>query len=89
MIRRWGNVFLAVCVSLLAASMAWGQAGTSTVRGEVTDAQGRQVAGATVTIKNPNTGFTRTQTTNSGGSFNFELIPPGDYGMEVEATARS
>ena len=86
MIRRWGNVFLAVCVSLLAASMAWGQAGTSTVRGEVTDAQGRQVAGATVTIKNPNTGFTRTQTTNSGGSFNFELIPPGDYGMEVEAT---
>jgi hypothetical protein len=73
------------CTLLLCARGANAQTGTSTIRGEVTDQQGKQVAGAAVTIKSPNTGFTRTQTTNPSGAFSFELIPPGDYALEVEA----
>src|SRR5713101_7859624 len=83
--KQWRGVFGLICIFLLTATQAWGQAGTSTVRGEITDPQGKQVAGATVTIKNANTGFTRTQTTNTAGGFGFELIPPGDYSVEVEA----
>src|SRR6266852_4627715 len=83
--NRWRSVLGVVCIILLTAGLAWGQAGTSTVRGEITDPQGKQVAGATVTIKNVSTGFTRTQTTNAAGGFGFELIPPGDYSVEVEA----
>src|SRR5712692_12004604 len=83
--KQWRGVFSVVCVLLLTASLAMGQTGTSTVRGEITDPQGKQVGGAAVTIKNANTGFTRTQTTNSAGGFSFELIPPGDYSVEVEA----
>jgi hypothetical protein len=75
----------ALCFSLTVASAAWGQGGTSTVRGDVTDPQGRQVAGASATLKNAGTGFARTQVTNTGGSFNFELIPPGDYALEIQA----
>lgn len=82
---QWRNVLGVICVVLLAAGLAWGQAGTSTVRGEITDPQGKQVGGAVVTIKNVNTGFARTQTTNPAGTFSFELIPPGDYSVEVEA----
>jgi hypothetical protein len=75
----------ALCISLMVASAAWGQGGTSTLRGDVTDPQGKQVAGASVTLKNAGTGFARTQVTNAGGSFNFELIPPGDYALEIQA----
>lgn len=70
---------------LLFASLAKAQTGTSTIRGEVTDAQGKAVVGASVTLKNPSTGFTRTQTSGEIGGYNFELISPGDYGLEVEA----
>jgi len=42
------------------------------------------VAGATVTLKNPSTGFSRTQTTGPRW-LQFELIAPGDYTIEVEA----
>ncbi|HUR36268.1 MAG TPA: TonB-dependent receptor [Terriglobales bacterium] len=66
-------------------SFAWGQAGTSTIRGTVSDPQARVLAGATVTITNTNTGLTRTQTTTNVGTFSFELIPPGAYKLQVEA----
>src|SRR5436190_1980297 len=76
---------LSICSLLLFAGLAKAQSGTSTIRGEVSDPQGKAVAGAEVTIKSPNTGVTRTQTTNSAGGFSFELIPPDDYTMEVQA----
>jgi hypothetical protein len=79
------GILVLVCALLFLSSGANGQSGTSTIRGEVTDPQGKQVSGASVTIKRGSTGFTRTQRTNSAGSFNFELIPPGDYALEVEA----
>jgi hypothetical protein len=70
---------------VLANGMAWGQAGTSTIRGELADPQGKVIPGATVTIKNLNTGFTRSQVTTGAGAFSFELVPPGSYRVEVEA----
>src|SRR5882762_2789566 len=79
------GLLVMVCSLLFLASEAKAQSGTSTIRGEVSDPQGKVISGAEVTIKSPNTGFTRTQTTNSAGGFSFELIPPGDYTMEVQA----
>jgi hypothetical protein len=70
---------------LLGVGLAWGQAGTSTIRGTVTDPQGGVVPGATVTIINPKTNFTRTMTATESGNFSFDLIPPGDYRVEVHA----
>ncbi len=83
-LRRIGILGL-FCTLLFFANGAKAQSGTSTIRGEVSDPQGKAVSGAEVTIKSPDTGFTRTQTTNSAGGFSFELIPPGDYRMEVHA----
>src|SRR5262249_24896985 len=81
----WGKLLLSFCLGLIFVSGALGQAGTSTVRGEVSDPQGKQISGATVTLRSTDTGFTRTQTTNASGLFSFELIPPGNYSLEVEA----
>ena len=64
---------------------AAGQGGTSTINGNVVDPQGNRVAGATVTLTNSDRNFIRTQTSSDSGRFNFNLIPPGQYQLEVEA----
>lgn len=67
------------------ATVSLAQTGASSVRGVVQDPQGKVVVGATVTLANPATGFTRTDTTNDRGEFAFEGIAPGTYRVEVEA----
>jgi Carboxypeptidase regulatory-like domain len=64
---------------------AFGQTATSSVRGTVKDPQGNVVVGATATLSNPKTGFSRTTTSNDSGQFSFESIPPGTYRVEIEA----
>lgn len=61
------------------------QSGTTKVSGAVKDQQGAAVPGATVTLTNPNTGFTRTVTTDDVGIYTFPGIAPGTYQVEVTA----
>jgi len=72
-------------VIVLLSGMAWGQAGTSTISGVVTDPQGAVVPGATVTITDVATNLTRQQKTSPAGVFSFAFISPGNYKVEVEA----
>ncbi|MEJ7847776.1 MAG: carboxypeptidase-like regulatory domain-containing protein [Pyrinomonadaceae bacterium] len=65
-------LLLSICLS----GNVSGQAGTSGVRGTVTDQNGAVVAGATVTLMNPDTGFNRSTVTSDEGAFNFPGIPP-------------
>jgi hypothetical protein len=46
---------------------------------------GHVPAGATVTVRNPETGFERTVTADSDGSYRFPLLPVGRYTVEVNA----
>ena len=71
---------------LLMSNLAFAQTGSSSLRGVVTDAQGRAVAGANVTLTNDQKNFTRTQTTNDDGVYVFTAIPPGTYRLAIEAT---
>ena len=70
---------------LLLSNVAFGQAGTSTVGGIVTDPDGKVVAGASVTLTNTGTNTSRTTTSNDVGKYSFEFVQPGDYRVEVEA----
>jgi hypothetical protein len=63
----------------------WGQTGTSTVRGVVTDQEGRVLPNATVTLTNVETNAVRTTKTTDSGAYVFDLITPSDYRLEVEA----
>src|SRR4051812_1919482 len=76
----------AIVLSLLASTGADAQTGTSSVRGTVADAQGNVVVGATVTLTNTDTNATRTATTGGEGTYAFELVQPGNYRVEAEAT---
>lgn len=70
---------------LILPSVAFGQAGTSTVTGTVSDPAGQVVAGASVTLINTGTNTSRTTTSNDVGKYSFEFVQPGDYRIEVEA----
>ncbi len=62
------------------------QTGTSSVRGTVVDQNGQVVSGATVTLTNTETNTARNQQTSDSGIYVFELVPPGPYRVDVEAT---
>jgi outer membrane receptor protein involved in Fe transport len=54
--------------------------------GQVTDEQGAAVPGATVTVKNVNTGATREAVTNEEGLYRFSALPIGTYSVTVTKT---
>ncbi len=78
-------VMLYALLLSLFANSAFAQTGASTVRGTVLDQQGAIVAGATVTLTNPEKNFVRTQTSNESGGYVFTAVPPGTYRIEAEA----
>jgi Carboxypeptidase regulatory-like domain len=82
-----------ILLSLLAASTllatparthAQGET-TTAITGQVTDATSAAIAGAAVTITNPETGLKRTGKTDDQGRFNFPQLLPGTYSVKVEA----
>jgi hypothetical protein len=54
------------------------------ITGVVTDSSGGIIAGATVTVTNPQTNFTRAVTTNTAGNYNFPALQPGVYNVRAE-----
>src|ERR1700693_6330069 len=58
---------------------------TSAIIGQVSDASGGVVPGATVTVTNRETGLRRSATTDEAGRFNFPQLKPGAYSVKVEA----
>jgi hypothetical protein len=84
--NTFASMFGVVVLLAMTTVAALGQAGTATVRGTVNDPQGNVVAGATVSLANSATNFSRTATSNTEGVFSFEQVPVGDYRMEVTAT---
>jgi len=71
--------FLALTIQILA------QTATTSLRGTVYDAKGAVVSGATVTITNPSTGFSRTTKTDGQGSYQFLELQPAKYNLTVNA----
>ena len=67
------------------AATAHGQTGTSGITGVVSDPQGRAVAGAKITLINVGTNATRETVSTDSGAYIFDLLPPADYHIEVEA----
>jgi len=73
-------------VSLLALNtLALAQSATTSLHGTVTDPKGAVLSGATVTIEDSSTGFSRTTKTDAQGTYQFLQIPPSTY--IVTATA--
>src|SRR5580692_365116 len=85
---RFGSPLLAVAVTscfLAIGNLAFAQSATTSLRGTVADPKGAVVAGATVTLSNPATGFSRTAKTDDQGIYQFLEVPPSTYVIEASA----
>ncbi len=77
---------LLACVTILAATpRSSGQVSTVNLSGTVLDPQNLAVTDAKITVKNSNTGFERTVTTDTHGRYELVGLPPGVYSLSVEA----
>ena len=80
-----GVCFLLISISLLSTSL-FGQTFRGTILGTVTDPQGAVVAGATVNVRNVNTGLERSTATSGDGSYSVPELPIGTYTVTVSQT---
>ena len=81
---RKAYLFIAAISFLVSSSLAFAQAQTgASVSGVVTDQTGAALRDVAVTIKNVDTGATRTVTTDGGGHYQVSGLPPGRF--EVRA----
>src|ERR1700690_4092895 len=77
---REAYLFIAVVVCLLSSSLIFAQAQTgASLSGMVTDQTGAALREVAVTIRNADTGATRTITTDGGGRFQASGLTPGRF----------
>ena len=82
-----GSALAAGLIASVTSQPAWAQSQSinGTIRGLVSDPTGAPVAGATVTVRNLDTGFTRTVTASSEGLYIAPDLPVGTYSVNAQA----
>ncbi len=85
-VKRCLEATLVVALLTFISTPALPQAGVTlgTIEGTVRDSTGGVLPGATVTIRNIETGFTRVVVTAGNGLFRAPLLPVGDYVATIE-----
>jgi hypothetical protein len=78
--RCVGVTFLVLALGL---APAFAQTDSGSVRGTVTDQQGRVVTDTQVTISNADVAYSRTVKTDSAGNYVFQSLPVGRYNLRV------
>src|SRR5438270_12406706 len=78
-------VLVAISLALVWCIPAVGQVLKGSISGTVTDPQGAVVSGATVKATDIGTGAVHTVTSDNSGLFRFNLLPVGNYKLEIGA----
>jgi hypothetical protein len=78
-------VLRTVLCGILAIAFSFAQDTRSAILGRILDPQGSAVAGASVTIRNTDTGVSMTYQSNGSGYYEANLLLPGSYEVTVEA----
>jgi hypothetical protein len=82
--RRWSTIVVSAMACAMIAAPAFSQT-TGGVRGTVKAKKGGAVSGATLVLRNKETGFARNVQTDPAGNYQFSLMPVGDYELTVTA----
>lgn len=89
-VRHWPKEIVGSSLLLVAmmamSSTGFSQTETGTLQGNVTDASGAAVAGATVLVTNTDMGTTTTLRTDTAGRYEIPLLQPGNYTVRLDAT---
>ena len=78
-------ILVATCLTLLWCIPSFGQVLKGSISGTAVDQNGAVVPGAQIKATNTGTSAVLTTTTDNSGSFRFNLIPAGDYKIEISA----
>jgi hypothetical protein len=81
---RGVSLALLLTALVLLGGVAVGQDLSSSLRGLVTDPSGAVIAGATATLSDPQTKFSRVAVTDGAGFYQFAQVPPGSYVLRLE-----
>jgi len=65
------------------SSFAFSQTSSTSLRGTVSDPSGQGIPGATVTLRNMESGMERSLATDTEGSYQFQQLPAGSYMLTV------
>src|SRR5215472_6116624 len=81
--RLWRIQTLIACIMLFSSIMVIGQVIKGSISGSAVDPQGAVISGAKVKATNSETGAAFNTTSDGAGLFRFNLIPAGEYRVEV------
>src|SRR5215470_16376197 len=87
--RSFGLLILLLVLIWPASAAGQVDVSTATLKGTVLDPNGAVVAGATITVTNPEKGISKTTKSGSDGIYQIPLLPPGSYDLQVDATGFS
>jgi len=75
-------------VLILSVTLLYSQAQSNSadLKGSVQDPSGAAIAGANLSVKDPQTGLTRNTVSDRNGDFLFTSLPPSRYGLRVEVS---
>jgi hypothetical protein len=82
-LQRCALPLLVLCLTLACSALS--QTSSTSLQGTVTDPSGSAVAGATVSLVNPESKAERTVVSGVQGEYRFLLLPPGTYTLNVTA----
>src|SRR2546429_9348563 len=89
--KRWrkksmgSRQFAVTALSILFASVSFGQSVTATLRGTVHDPGGAVIPNAVVTATNTEKGIERTVVTNESGNYVITQLPAQTYSIAISA----
>ena len=84
-LRGAGRILVAVLLALMPFTISWGQLTGGTISGAVSDSSGAVIPGATVVVRNVETGADRTITSDAAGRYSAQQLTSGSYELEVTA----
>src|SRR6185369_1772400 len=79
-------VTCAFIFAFLVSTTLFAQVTSGSIFGSVNDPSGAVISGASITVRNPETGVSRTVSTTGTGDFVIPNLPPGTYVVTVEAS---
>jgi hypothetical protein len=79
----------ALLFALAPAGRLYAQSSTGSITGNVVDASGGGVPGASVSARNADTGALRTATSGASGGFRFPNLAPGNYAVSADLSGFS
>ena len=84
---RSGSRVVAVFLAMALATSVFvsAQTAATSLRGTVADPKGAMVQGATLTLDNPATGYSRSTKSGNDGAYQFLEVPPATYTLTVAA----